>query len=412
MKMTFTKAILLSLLLGLAAGVGCAYLPENVFAAANANVLVPVGKIFIGLIKMLVVPIVFCSIAIGVFQLGHPKTIGKIGGKSLLYFLFTTTVAVSLAMTLALLLKPGEMQNLHQQAAAATPDVQGALGLVDTLVGIVPNNPFAAMVEGNMLQIIFFALLLGLGISLVGDKAAALKKLLEQANEVLMKMMHLVMYTAPFGAFALIASAIGSNGIAMMQQMGMYVVVVLLALLLHFLITYGLTLRLLGGMSLLTLVRKFYPAMIVAFSTSSSNASLPVSLETAQKKLGVSPSISTFVQSLGATINMDGTSIMQGVATIFIAQIYHVDLSFVQLLTVVLTAVLASIGTAGVPAVGLVTLTIILEQVGLPAEGIGLILGIDRILDMLRTVTNITGDAVCAVIIDRGVKRDAQPRNA
>jgi Na+/H+-dicarboxylate symporter len=403
MKMNFTKAILLSLLLGIVAGVGCAYLPQDAFALVNNNVLVPVGKVFIGLIKMLVVPIVFCSIAIGVFQLGHPKTIGKIGGQALLYFFFTTTVAVCIAMALALLLKPGQAPNLQQQAASVPPDVQGALGIVDTLVGIVPNNPFAAMVEGNMLQIIFFALLLGLGISLTGDKSAALKKLLEQANEVLMKMMHMVMYTAPFGAFALIASAIGANGIAMMQQMGMYVVVVLLALLLHFLLTYGITLRLLGKMSLLTLVRKFYPAMIVAFSTSSSNASLPVSLETAQKNLGVSPSISTFVQSLGATINMDGTSIMQGVATIFIAQIYHVDLTFVQLLMVVITAVLASIGTAGVPAVGLVTLTIILEQVGLPAEGIGLILGIDRILDMLRTVTNITGDAVCAVIIDRGV---------
>jgi Na+/H+-dicarboxylate symporter len=223
-----------------------------------------------------------------------------------------------------------------------------------------------------------------------------------------MKIMNLVMYVAPLGAFALITSAIGTNGIHTLQQMALYVMVVTLALITHFFVTYSVFLYLFGNTNIISFTKKFYPAMIVAFSTSSSCAALPISMKTAQERLGISPPISSFVQSLGATINMDGTAIMQGVATIFIAQVYHIDLSFAQIITVVLTATLASIGTAGVPAVGLVMLVIILEQVGLPAEGIGLIIGIDRILDMLRTSMNITGDAVCALIIDRSENKNTQ----
>jgi len=398
--MNLTKAILLSLIAGLIVGIVSSYIPAIYFTPVNDYVLIPIGKIFIGLIKMLVVPVVFCSMTIGVFQLGHPKKLGSIGGKAIFFFLCTTIIAIIIAICLALIIKPGNVSGIAATTAVSA-NLQHPPGMVEMLINIIPENPLNAMVTGNMLQVIFFSILFGLGIALLGEKVSALKRLILEINEVLMKIMHLVMYVAPFGAFALITSAIGSNGVHTLQQMALYVMVVVFALLTHFFVTYNVFLRLFGNTNIINFTKKFYPAMIVGFSTSSSCATLPVAMKTAQERLHISPPISSFVQSLGATINMDGTAIMQGVATIFIAQVYHIDLSFVQIITVILTATLASIGTAGVPAVGLVMLMIILEQVGLPADGIGLIIGIDRILDMLRTSMNITGDAVCAFIIDR-----------
>ena len=398
--MNLTKAILLSLIAGLITGIAASYIPTIYFMPVNNYVLVPTGKIFIGLIKMLVVPIVFCSMTMGVFQLGHPKKLGSIGGKALLFFLSTTIIAITIAICLALIIKPGNVSGIAATTATSA-NLQSPPGIVDMLVNIIPENPLNAMVTGDMLQVIFFSILFGLGIALLNEKANGLKRLITETNEVLMKIMHLIMYVAPFGAFALITSAIGTNGIHTLQQMALYVMVVIFALLVHFFVTYNAFLRLFGNTNIINFTKKFYPAMIVGFSTSSSCATLPIAMKTAQERLHISPPVSSFVQSLGATINMDGTAIMQGVATIFIAQVYHIDLCFIQILTVILTATLASIGTAGVPAVGLVMLVIILEQVGLPAEGIGLIIGIDRILDMLRTSMNITGDAVCALIIER-----------
>ncbi len=403
--MNLTKFILLALVAGIVVGIAGSYAPENVFNPINNYLLVPVGKIFIGLIKMLVVPIVFCAIAMGVFQLGNPKKIGRIGGKTIMFFLCTTAIAISIAIVVACIIKPGQVTGL--EAAAQAPQLNESPGLIEMLIGIIPENPINALATGNMLQIIFFALLFGFGISLLGDKVNGLRNAISQINDVLMKVINIVMYTAPAGAFALIASAIGTNGPSTLKQMAMYVVAVIISLLVHFLFTYGMALRIFGKMSLIEFVKKFYPAMIVGFSTSSSSATLPISMEVAQENLKVTPSVSSFVQSLGSTINMDGTAIMQGVATIFIAQVYHIDLSLVQILTVILTAVLASIGTAGVPAVGLVMLTMVLNQVGLPVEGIALIIGVDRILDMLRTSVNITGDAICAVIVDRSEKGKA-----
>ena len=411
--MNLTKAILFSLIAGLITGIiatsliAAGYLPPDYFTPANNYLLVPTGKIFIGLIKMLVVPIVFTSMAMGVFQLGHPKRLGRIGGQSLFFFMITTIISIIIAMCLALIIKPGNVANL----TALTPEIpnlQSPPSIVDMLVSIIPENPLKAMVSGEMLQIIFFSILFGLGIALLGEKMEGLKRLITETNEVLMKIMHMVMYVAPFGTFALITSAIVTNGIQTLQQMLLYVVVVLLGIGIHFFVTFSIFLRLFGKMGIIEFTKKFYPAMIVAFSTSSSYATLPIALKTAQERLNISPPVSSFVQSLGATINMNGTSIMQGVATIFIAQVYHIDLSIGQIITVVLTATLASIGTAGVPAVGLLMLVIILEQVGLPVEGIGLIIGIDRIVDMFRTSMNVTGDAVCALIIDRFEKQRKQ----
>jgi len=255
------------------------------------------------------------------------------------------------------------------------------------------------MAEGNMLQLIVFSVFIGFGITFLGSKASTLRSFIEQGNDLMTYLIGLVMKMAPLGAFALIASAVGAQGFDSLKAMFFYMMVVVLSLVVHSLLTYGSTVSLLGKMNPFFFFKKFAPVMLFAFSTSSSNATLPVAMQTAQRELKVPRSVSSFVQPLGATINMDGTAIMQGVATVFIAQVYAVDLSPAQLATVVLTAVLASVGTAGVPGVGLVMLTMVLQSVNLPVEGIALIIGVDRLLDMMRTAVNITGDAACAVIV-------------
>jgi Na+/H+-dicarboxylate symporter len=260
------------------------------------------------------------------------------------------------------------------------------------------------MAEGNMLQIIAFSIFIGLGLTALGEKTKGVLNLFEQVNDVLMYLVKLIMKFAPYGTFGLIASAIGSQGFGALKAMGLYFIVVFAALIIHAIVTYGSTIFFLAKKSPIWFFKNFSPAMTVAFSTSSSSATLPVSMDIAQNKLNVPKSVSSFVQPLGATINMDGTAIMQGVATIFIAQVYGIDLSLEQLITVVLTAVLASIGTAGVPGVGLIMLAMVLSSVGLPVEGIGLILGIDRLLDMTRTAVNISGDAACALAIGESEK--------
>jgi Na+/H+-dicarboxylate symporter len=257
------------------------------------------------------------------------------------------------------------------------------------------------MVNGEMLQVIAFSIIIGFGLAKLGPKTEGILKIVEQANDVLMYLVTAIMKVAPYGAFALIATAIGGQGFEAITAMGKYMFVVLFVLLLQLVLVYGSTVSVLGKMNLLTFIKGFSPAIIVAFSTSSSSATLPVSMKAAQNNLGVSKSISGFVQPLGATINMDGTAIMQGVATLFIAQVYGIDLSLGQLLTVILTATLASIGTAGVPGVGLIMLSMVLTSVGLPVEAIALVLGVDRLLDMCRTAINITGDAACAVYVSR-----------
>ena len=400
--MNLSKSILLALVAGIIAGIIGDFLPDAWFLPVDEYVLQPLGRIFISLIKMVVVPVVLCSIAAGVFQLGDVRAIGRIGCQALVIFAGYAVLAIAISIGMAYLIRPGAVPGL--QAEAARVELEEAPGIKEALLGIIPENPVMALASGNMLQIIFFALLLGIAISLLGDRTDTLKKFITEINEVMMRIVHLVMYTAPFGAFALIASAIGTNGVGTLRQMALYVLVVVLSLIVHFVVVYGGSMRLLAGMGLIEFVKKFSPAMVVAFGTSSSNATLPVAIETAQRRLQISPPVASFVQSLGATINMDGTAIMQGAATIFIAQVYHIDLSAGQILMVLLTALLASLGTAGVPAVGLVMLTMVLNQVGLPVEGIGLIIGVDRILDMLRTIVNVSGDAVCAVIIDRRQK--------
>lgn len=396
--MSLTKKILIGMGLGIIFGLILNLAVPGAFETVNSYVLVPIGKIFVNLIKMLVVPIVIVSLILGTAGISDPKKLGRIGGKTIIFFLATTAIALVLAIGAGLLIKPGtgsfELDGANFEAAEAPP-------VMETLLNIIPANPFGAMTEGAMLQVIAFSIIIGVGISRVGEKAAGITQIIEQANEVLMYLVQAIMKLAPYGAFALIATAIGSQGVEAIAAMGKYMFAVLLVLLLHLVITYGSAISLLGKMEPIKFFKEFSPAMIVAFSTSSSAATLPVAMKTVQNKLNVSRSISGFVQPLGATINMDGTAIMQGVAAVFIAQVYGAELGLSQLLTVILTATLASIGTAGVPGVGLIMLSMVLTSVGLPVEAIALVLGVDRLLDMCRTAVNITGDAVCAVYVSR-----------
>ncbi|EOP41720.1 dicarboxylate/amino acid:cation symporter [Bacillus cereus] len=399
-----TKAILIALFLGLVVGLTLNLAAPSIFEPLNQYAFNPLGQLFIRLIKMLVVPVVFISIVLGAAGLGDPKQLGRIGLKSISFFLVTTAVAISIAVTFALIIKPGAGGNFKTDGLKYEgPKTETSF--VDTLLNIVPDNPAKAMADGNMLQIIAFAALIGLGLAVLGKRVQGVHSLLEQGNELMMYLVNLVMKLAPIGTFGLLASSVGKMGLAGVAAMFKYMIVVMLVLIIHGVFVYGGLLKVLAKESIIRFFKHFGPVMAIGFSTSSSNASLPFAMKTAQEKLGVPKAISSFVQPLGATINMDGTAIMQGVATVFIAQVYGVELTLPQLAMVVLTAVLASIGTAGVPGVGLVMLTMVLNQVNLPVEGIALIIGIDRILDMSRTAVNISGDAICAMIVAKSEEK-------
>ncbi|SFB31191.1 Na+/H+-dicarboxylate symporter [Lentibacillus halodurans] len=409
--MNLTKKILIALVLGVMTGVGLSFAPSEVFSVADQYVLHPVGQLFLNLIMMLVVPIVFVSIVLGTAGLSDPVKLGKIGVQTITFYLVTTAIALLIGIGIGYLLEPGTGGDFN--IGDTEYEEQTPPPVIETLINIIPENPIDAMSSGDMLQIIAFAIFIGVALAVLGDKTKRIHHLFEEANEILLFLVNLVMKTAPYGAFALIASALGGAGLDALGSMLMYMVAVILGLLLHGALTYSLAIWGVGKGNPLTFYKAFFPAMSVAFSTSSSSATLPVSMRMAQEKLGVRKSVSSFVQPLGATINMDGTGIMQAVATVFISQVYAIDLGFTDIVMVILTATLASIGTAGVPGVGLVMLAMVLNQVGLPTEGIALIIGVDRLLDMLRTSLNITGDAACAYIIsEREKRKDTQPVQA
>ncbi|WP_040225078.1 dicarboxylate/amino acid:cation symporter [Bhargavaea cecembensis] len=397
--MKLARNILIALVAGVLVGLVLNLFAPGVFVKADQFLFKPLGTIFLNLMKMLVVPVVFISIVLGTVGIGDPKKLGRIGMKTIGYFLMTTAVAIVIALSIALVVKPGAGGGFETEGAVY--EAQEAPPVADTLLGIIPTNPLTAMAEGNMLQIIFFAALVGFGLAMLGEKTDRLKLLFEQGDRLVMFLITFIMRFAPYGAFGLIASAVGSQGYDALRAMGLYMGVVLGALLVHSIIVYGGSVAVLGKRNPVWFFKNFFPAQVVAFSTASSAATLPISMKTAQDRLKVPESISSFTQSLGATINMDGTAIMQGAAVVFIAQAFGIDLTMGQLLTVILTAVLASIGTAAVPGAGLIMLAMVLTSVGLPVEGIALVLGVDRLLDMVRTAVNITGDAACAVVVSQ-----------
>ena len=360
------------------------------------------GKVFIASLRLMVVPLVLVSLVCGSSSLADGASMGRLGGKSIGLYLFTTAVAISLALGLALFISPGEGGSASQ-AVEYTP--RPSPGLKETFLNIFPTNPVQAMADGNMLQIIVFALLLGTALGRSGDAGQRIRSLFEDLNGVLMRLIVMLISLAPFGVFFLMAKLFSEVGWRDIIELGKYFATVILALVLHASVVYPALLLWLAKTNPLKFYRKMREPMLFAFSTSSSGATLPVTLRTVEKKLGVDNSIASFSVPLGATINMDGTAIMQGVATVFIAQYFHVDLVFTDYLMVILTATMASVGTAAVPGVGLIMLTMVLTQVGLPVEGIALIIGVDRLLDMTRTAVNVAGDAMVAITVAHSEKK-------
>ncbi|MFD1409617.1 dicarboxylate/amino acid:cation symporter [Kroppenstedtia eburnea] len=401
--MKITTKTFLGIILGLVVGLVLNQFYPEAFKVLNTWLFAPIGDLFIRAIKMIVVPLVFFSIVMGAAGIGNPKKLGRIGGKTVFLYLITTAIAITIALLLANAIGPGE--GVHVAKPEKT-DIEAAPPVVETLMNIIPDNPIKALAEGEMLQIIFFALAFGIGIALLGDKVARVKEVVEQANEVMMKLVNMLMTVVPYAAFALMAKAVGEAGLEMIGSMGMYMITLLLALVIHASLIYSLFLKFWAKISPIKFFKTMFPAMEVAFTTSSSAAALPVTIEQVERGLKVPKGISSFVLPLGATINMDGTAIMQGVASIFIAQVYGIDLTFTQQLLIILTATLASIGTAAVPSAGIVMLTMVFPVVGLPLEGLGIVLGVDRLLDMSRTAINITGDAMVAACVARSEGED------
>ncbi|WP_313116430.1 dicarboxylate/amino acid:cation symporter [Ectopseudomonas guguanensis] len=384
------------ILVGLVLGVVVGMLFKSLALA-----LAPVGALFLNAIKMLIVPLVFVSLVAGITAMSDSAKLGRISVKTIAIYLITTAFAVSIGLAFGTLSSPGEGMNM---VASGSEEAKQAPSLVQILVGLVPTNPVTAFAEGNILQIIVFAIALGVSMNLIGEKAAPVVKLFDSLAEVFYKLTDLVMRFAPIGVFALIAGVVASHGIEVLLPLAGVIGVIYLASIAHMLLVYG---GLIGGLARLSPLRFFRgiaPALAVAFSTSSSSGTLPVSIECARKNLGVSQGVAGFVLPVGATINMDGTAIYQGVLALFIAQAFGIDLNAGQYLMIILTATLASVGTAGVPGAGLIMLGLVLTSVGLPLEGVALIAGIDRILDMARTTVNVAGDLMTTTLVGSSEK--------
>ena len=418
-KIGLTTKIFIALIAGAIFGIILCYLVPSGHVRDDIiveGILYVIGQGFIRLMKMLVVPLVFCSLVCGSMAIGDTKKLGTVGVRTLIFYLFTTALAITVALTVGNIIDPGiglDMSAIKTNAADVAQ--MEATSLTDTLLNIIPDNPVNSLASGSMLQIIVFALIIGVILAKLGDRAETVSNFFGQFNDIMMEMTMMVMSLAPVGVFCLISRTFANIGFSAFLPLGKYMIGVLLALAIQCLVVYLGLLKVFTGLNPIKFIKNFFPVMAFAFSTATSNATIPLSIDTLAKKMGVSKKISSFTIPLGATINMDGTAIMQGVAVVFAAQAFGIHLTMTAYITVIGTATLASIGTAGVPSVGLVTLTMVFNSVGLPVEAIGLIMGIDRILDMTRTAVNITGDAVCTTIvahqnkaIDRSIFENAQ----
>lgn len=356
------------------------------------------GRIFLSSLKLLVVPMVFVSLVCGTGAIDDIKKLGRVGIKTFSFYVATTAFAIAMALFFAKIVDPGSGFKLLDKSHASF-EANNAPPLIDVISNIFPSNPIEAMAKGEMLQIIVFAILFGIGMSIAGESGKRVLNIFNDLNEVIMKMVLFLIEIAPYGVFALLTKVFASQGLDAILPMAKYFFTVLFVLLLHLFLTYGLMIKFFAKLNPVYFYKQFKDVMVFAFSTASSNATIPISMETCEKKLGIHNNVASFTIPMGATVNMDGTAIMQGVATIFVASAYAIPLGFSDYLMVILTATLASIGTAGVPGVGLVMLAMVFNQVGLPIEGIGLIIGVDRLLDMVRTSVNVTGDAAVSVIV-------------
>lgn len=407
MKLSLTSKILLAMVAGIALGLLMQLLgslfPDNPISTFYGVWLAEGlfnmgGQIFVNSLKLLVVPLVFVSLVCGTSSLGENSRMGAIAFRTVGLYVMTTCIAITLALFFANIVNPGDGLALELPGADAF-SAKESPPLIDVVVGMFPSNPFAAMVEGNMLQVIVFAILFGVAVSQAGDFGNRVSATFNNFNEVIMKMVNILMNFAPYGVFCLLAKLFFTLDVGALGSLFWYIATLVFVLLFQATFVYGGLVKFVAGLSPLMFFKKMRPALSMGFSTASSNATMPVTMEVAEEKIGIHNSVASFTIPLGATINMDGTAIMQGVATVFIAQIYGIDIGLLGYLTVILTATLASIGTAGVPGVGLITLSMVLQQAGLPVEGVAIILGVDRLLDMIRTAINVSGDAAVSTVV-------------
>ena len=398
-KISLGNWILIGMLLGLIVGLLLNFYVTDPFIkdiVLMNNVFYLGGNLFIKLMKMLVVPLVFFSIVVGVASISDIRTIGSIGGTTILIYLITTALAVTIALMIGMYIQPGA--GLHMSDIGGASNLTINHTMTDTILNLVPDNPFSSLATGDMLPVIIFGLLIGIILAKLREETETFNKIFTEGNKIMMEMTSIVMKFAPIGVFCLMAKTFGGLGFDGMLPLGKYVVCVLIGLAIQGFVIYPSLLVLFTRLNPIKFFKRFFSVMFFAFSSSTSNATIPLNMEKLHE-MGVSRDVSSFTIPLGATINMDGTSIMQGVAVMFAAQAYGIDLGTSALLTVIFTAVMASVGTAGIPSVGLVTLTMVFNSVGLPVQAIGVIFGIDHILDMFRTAINVTGDAICTIIV-------------
>ncbi|MES0863286.1 dicarboxylate/amino acid:cation symporter [Ruegeria sp. SCPT10] len=386
------KQIVIALVLGVIVGVILNTTGNEQFATTIKYI----GTLFLSLIKMLIVPLIFVSLVCGMTSVSDMARMGRIGLKSVVFYLCTTAFAIAIGLVLGTLFQPGVGIDL---GAAAAMEAKTAPPFIDQLIAIVPKNPIAAAADGKVLQIIFFAIMFGLSINLVGDAGKPIRDFFEALNSVILKLTEIVISFAPYGVFALMAWVAGTYGLDLLLPLGTIIAALYIGCILHALFVYGGLVTFLGRLNPVRFFQGIVEPQIVAFTSTSSSGTLPVTMTAVQKNLGVNRSVASFTLPLGATINMDGTAMYQGVAALFVAQAFGVDLGMSEYITIILTSTLASIGTAGVPGAGLVMLSLVLTSVGLPLEGVAIVAGIDRILDMARTSLNVTGDAACTVLI-------------
>ena len=384
--------------------------PVSQFGDTLIAWLRPIGQLFLRLIRMVIVPLVFASLLVGVASLGDVRKLGRLGGKTLGLYLATTAIAVTIGLICANVIQPGNFMSeadrvslLSQFSSAVGTQMTAAAqapSTIDTVLSIIPTNPAASLSEGNMLQIIFFAIVFGVALTLLGPgEATPVVTFFDKVQQAMIILIQLVMELAPYGVAALVAEVVGLSGWSVLQALLVYGLTVIIGLAIHAGLIYGGLVQVFARLSWLSFMRAIRQVQLIAFSTSSSSATLPVSLRCAQERLGVSSPVASFVLPLGSTVNMDGTALYQGVAAVFIAQVFQMELSLPAQLSIVLTATMASVGAAGVPGAGMITLALVLTTLGVPMAGLALILGIDRILDMCRTAVNVTGDLAVTVVV-------------
>jgi proton glutamate symport protein len=406
-KLPLYTKILIGLLAGVVFGI---FANQLGFSDFVTNYIKPIGSAFIRLISMVVVPLVFASLLVGITSLNDIRKLGRIGAKTVVYYLCTTIIAISIGLLLANTLRPGAglsedartklIQNSGEEVGTQIEQGLKKPKVKDIFLNIIPTNPVKSFVEGKMLQIIFIALFCGICLNLIrSGRSKPVVDFFKGVNDVVIQMVHIIMKIAPYGVFALISAVTADFGLNILLILLKYSLVVVIGLVLHVTIIYSSALKIFSKQKISTFFRGIRPAQLIAFSSASSSATLPVTMECTEKNLGVPGEICSFALPLGATINMDGTALYHGVSTVFITQVYGMSLAPAQQLTIVLTALLASIGTAGTPAAGVITLSIVLKSIGVPLEGIAIIMGVERILDMCRSVVNVTGDASCAVVV-------------